>query len=314
MTFAGTTLLTITIALQTVIGITFNSCITAFSFRSRKNGSSFHPTNLIFSIMGLVNIFFQCVLTAQNIIFILWPCLFSIKELSLGLSVLTQSTAYCSFWLTGWLCAHYCVNIVNLGHHLIARLQRLLSSFLPHVLVMSILGPILLGVLSIWMADDVFEVKPSSNHTGSSCIGGETFKLNAAYRVMTTFLGCCLPFFLALISTGITISSLIRHINKMKNNISGYTRSSLQSLIHAVKTMVLLLILSVIFYVFALLFSATTTNTSVQVMSILSSLIIMSFPLTEAVIIIQAVPKLRKKIQGKLCCEKESDNKTEENN
>ncbi|XP_077305938.1 taste receptor type 2 member 9-like [Lithobates pipiens] len=314
MTSAGTTLLTITIALQTVIGITFNSFITAFSFRNQNNGSSFHPTNLIFSVMGLVNIFFQCVLTAQNIIYLFLPCLFFMKELSLGLSALTQSTAYCSFWLTGWLCAHYCVSIVNVGHHLIARLQRLLSSFLPHVLVMSILGPILLGVLSIWMANVVYEVKPSSNHTGSSCIGGETFKLKAAYRVITILLGCFLPFLLALISTGITISSLIRHINKMKNNVSGYTRSSLQSLIHAAKTMVLFLLLSVIFYVFALLFSATTTNTSVEVMSVLSSLIIMSFPLTEAIIIIQAVPKLRKKIQGKFCCEKESDNKTEENN
>ncbi|XP_040211601.1 taste receptor type 2 member 40-like [Rana temporaria] len=311
MASAGAILLAVTIALQTVTGITLNSCITAFSFKSRKNGSSFHPTNLIFSIMGLVNIFLQFVLTAQNIIYTFWPCWFFMRELSLSLSVLTQCMAYCSFWLTGWLCAYYCVNIVNLGHPLIARLQRLLSSFLPHVLVMSIIGPFLLGVLSIWMAA-VVEVKPSSNHTG--CIVGETFNLNAAYRAITTFLGCCLPFFLALISTGITISSLIRHINKTKNNVSGYTPSSLQSLIHAAKTMVLFLVLSVIFYVFALLFSATITNTSAEAMSVLSSFIIMSFPLTEAVIIIQAVPKLRKKIRGNFCCEKESGNKTEENN
>ncbi|KAM5152732.1 taste receptor type 2 member 40-like [Mantella aurantiaca] len=307
MSSAGKTLLTIIILLQAVIGIALNLYISSFSFMSPRNGPGFHPTTVIYFTMGLIHVFLQGVLTARNILYIFWPCFFFIKEFNLTFSMLTLSLAYCSFWLTGWLCVHYCVTIANLGHRWMIGLKRLLSSFLPHVLVLSFTGPGLMGVLSMWMVDVVFEVTPLTNLTGSACGNRSTFHLNAAYRAVSALLGCCLPFVLSLISASMTISSLIRHITKMKLNVSGYTRSNLQVLIRAARTMVLFLALSVLFYVFQLIFSATITSAYPEVIPVLSSFIIMSFPSAEAAVIIQAVPKLREKIWEKLRFKKESN-------
>ncbi|XP_040211605.1 taste receptor type 2 member 9-like [Rana temporaria] len=297
MSLTVETLVAVVNVLQLGMGLALNSCIFVFSFQNLKNGLSVHPTNLIYSIKGLVNIFLQLVLTAETVLNILWPHLFFIREVHLTLVFLMLSPIYYNYWLTGWLCAHFCVNISSFTHKLLVGFKRLLSSFLPRVLLLSAIVSFVMSVLNIWEVHKVSQECPSSNTTRDAVV----FLMPAACRLMATFLGCCLPFLLALVSIGCTTSSLIRHIMKMKQKFSGNSCPNLQVLINTTKTMIWFLALSIISYIIGLVLISRSTNISSDMMMMIGCFSIMPFPLIEAAVIIHAIPKLRKMIVGKVC-------------
>lgn len=284
--------------LQLGMGISLNSCILVFSFKNLKNGLSLNPTNLIYSVKGLVNIFLLLVLTTENVIHVLWPTLLFIREVFLTLTFLILNPIYYSYWLTGWLCVHYCLSISNFTHKHLVGLKRVLSFFLPQVLLLSTIITFVMSVLSIWEIHTLSRDHPSTNSTQDAPSVFADYHIPKACTVVAKVLGCCLPFNLAMVSTGVTTSSLIRHMKKMKQNFSGNNGPNLQVLINTTRTMVLFLTLSAISYIVGLFFLSVIYVDNLMIISIL---LITPFPLIEAIIIIQAVPKLRKMIVGKVC-------------
>ncbi|XP_068103371.1 taste receptor type 2 member 40-like [Hyperolius riggenbachi] len=277
------------------------------SFKSLKLRLNYNPTSVIYFTMGLLNIFMQLVLSTESLIFAFWPALYNMREILLTCIVLGMTLMYSSFWLTGWLCAYYCVTISNFSHRLIVGLKQFLSSFLPHVLLLSVIGSFFMSILMFWMADMEFPTQFPTNNTSESFVSPKIL-LSPVYRAMVTVLGCGLPFILALGSTGVTVFSLITHIIRMKNNVSGYTRPNLHAHINATRTMVLLFTFSVIFYIIESLFLISVKGMALSLLIIISYFVIMSFPTAEAIIIIQAIPKLRKIILGRFYPGNDSDN------
>ncbi|XP_040211603.1 taste receptor type 2 member 40-like [Rana temporaria] len=282
--------------LQLGIGTSLNSCILVFSFKNLKNGLSVHLTNLIYSVKGLVNIFLLLVLTAENVLHILWPNVLLIREAHLMMTFLKLSPIYYNYWLTCWLCAHYCLSISNFTHKLLVGFKAVLSSFLPQVLLLSAILSFVMSVLSLWENHTLSH--PSTNSTQDAPSISAVFLMPKACIVVAKILGCCLPLNLALVSTGVTTSSLIRHMKKMKQNFSGNKGPNLQVLINTTRTMIMFLTLSVISFFLGIFF---LSEISLYDTMIVILLLIMPFPLLEAAIIIQAVPKLRKMIVGTVC-------------
>ncbi|XP_073490726.1 taste receptor type 2 member 40-like [Aquarana catesbeiana] len=278
------------------MGTSLNSCVLVFSFKNLKNGLSLNPTNLIYSVKGLVNIFLLLALTTENVATILWTNLLFIREVHLTMTFLMLSPIYYSYWLTGWLCAHYCLSISNFTHRLLVGFKKVLSSFLPQVLLLSAIISFVSSALSFWEIHTLSQEHPSTNTSQYTPIVSVVFLMPTACRLVATLLGCCLPFTFALVSILVTMSCLIRHMKKMKKKFSGNNGPNLQVFINTTRTMILFLTLSVISYTIGLLF-ITTTISSYEMMSI-SLLSVMTFPLCEAAVIIQAVPKLRKMIVG----------------
>ncbi|XP_040211604.1 taste receptor type 2 member 40-like [Rana temporaria] len=283
--------------LQLGVGTSLNSCILVFSFKNLKNRLSVNPTNLIYSVKGLVNIFLLLVLTTENVATILWPNVLLNRELHLTMTFLMLSPIYYNYWLTGWLCAHYCLSISNFTHKLLVGFKRFLSSFLPRVLLLSAIISFVMSVLSIWEIH-ISQEPPSTNSTQDAPSISVVYFIPKACRLVATILGCCLPLNLALVSIRVTTSSLIRHMTKMKQNFSGNKGPNLQVLINTTRTMTLFLALSVISYIICFVFLSGTSSYDTMIISFLP---IMTFPLIEAVIIIQAVPKLRNMVVGKVC-------------
>ncbi|XP_068103377.1 taste receptor type 2 member 40-like [Hyperolius riggenbachi] len=300
MESATSLLQTIITILQAVVAISLNAFIVCFSFKNLKTRLTYNPTNVIYFTMGLVNIFMELVLFTESLIYLYWPALYDMMEILLTLIVLSMTVMYSSFWLTGWLCAYFCVTISNFTNRLIVGIKQFLSTFLPHVLLLSVTGSFFMSILLFWMADMEFPTQFPKNNTSASFVS-PTVLLSPVYRVMVTLLGCGLPFILALGSTGVTVFSLITHIIRMKNNVSGYTRPNLHAHINATRTMVLLFTFSVIFYIIESLFLANIKGIAFNLLIIISYFVIMSFPTAEAFIIIQAIPKLRKMILGTFC-------------
>ncbi|XP_077305942.1 taste receptor type 2 member 40-like [Lithobates pipiens] len=296
---------------QIGVGIPLNTFILIFSCKNLKNGLSVSPTDLIYAVKELVNIFLQLVLTAENLLILLWPHLFLIRELHLTMTFLMLSPIYYSYWLTGWLCAHYCLSISNFTHKLLVGFKRFLSSFLPQLLLLSAIISFVSSALTPWEIHMESQEHPSTNSSQVKLSVSAVFLMPTACRLVATLLGSCLPFIFSLVFIGVTTSSLIRHMKRMKQNFSGNKGPNLQVYINTTRTMILFLTLSVISYIIGLYFITTISSYEMMIMSLLS---IMSFPLFEAAIIIQAVPKLRKMVVGKVCagtrCGTETENRT----
>ncbi|XP_068103513.1 taste receptor type 2 member 40-like [Hyperolius riggenbachi] len=284
-----------------VVGLSLNILIVFLNLKSLKNDPATNATTLIYLAMGVVNVFLQLQFMVQNFLSVFCPLWVFVGALALAFIAFNVTCMHCSFWLTGWLCAYYCITIVNSSHRLIVVLKRVISSFLPHILLLTVVGATVLSVPCIWMLEIIREIHLQSNGTLETSVTTEKLHMNPTYVVIAALLGSCLPFTMAVISTGVTAFALIRHIKAMKHNVSGDNRPNSQTLIDATRTMVLFLTTSIICCSFELVFFTSEKGSSYDSLTLTGWFILSCFPSTEAIIIIQASPKLRKAIIEKLC-------------
>lgn len=265
-------------------------------------------------IMGLVNILFQCTMTTQ---FILWVSGFHdfAKEFYLPIFFLNMFSIYCSYWMISWLCVVYCISIANYTFRLFLWLKKRLSAFLPHLLLLSISGSLVICIPMFW----TFTLDPEERAVGNATEGlaniNATLQVNLIYVMTANIFGCCLPVGLTLISLTLTISSLIEHIQNMKLNHMDLGQSKLQAHARAVKTMMAHLILALFFFI-AEMFSITSKTVVVDVRALTCYFCILSYPVAQSVVIFQSNSKLRSLFIEMFClknvCNRSSqDNLTE---
>lgn len=293
---ANATIVTISI-LEFIMGVTFNVGILVVSSENLKGGNN--VAELIYFFMGFANIFIQAVMTIPNLFYINWPDLFNLREVYLTLFTLFWGLMQYSSWLTAWLCVHYCITIANINHPVLVRLKRVLSSFRLHVFVMSIL-PFLLSLVPIWFVSVALHVQCPGLCTLDS-IFSVVLVLSPAYTTVNLLVTCILPFALSFLSTGITASSLIKHMWRMKQKSSGMCPPNLQVVTNATKTMILFLTLSVSFHLSELLLFLKPKLNISQILSVTSWLVVMSYPTAQAAIIIQANSKMKTWFLGRFC-------------
>ncbi|XP_063789035.1 taste receptor type 2 member 9-like [Pseudophryne corroboree] len=262
--------------------------------KSIRNETRLNPSHLIHLLRGLVNILLQCGLTVEGSLYVICVPVLFIREVYIPLFIINLTMTYCSFWLTAWLCAYYCTTITNFRYGLCVWLQRISSSSLLLLLLLTAGGTFLMGLLCIWNVTFEAELKGSENSTvGTSFISG-TFNVNPLYSVITTCLGCCLPFILILYSIILTVSSLLRHVCNMKQSDSGFTRPKLQAHLNAIRTVILILIVFVTFCISEIVLSTSKFSTIPDGKILTSWFIVMFYPAAESIIALQASSKLRK--------------------
>ncbi|XP_063789034.1 taste receptor type 2 member 40-like [Pseudophryne corroboree] len=213
--------------LQSEKAITLNMYIIIMDAKNVRNDTKLNPSHLIHLLRGLVNILLQWGLTVQGTLYVICVPLLFIKEVLFPLFIITLTMTYCSFWLTAWLCAYYCTTITNFRYVLCVWLQRISSSSLLLLFLLTAGGTFLIGLLSFWNTKIEAEVKGSENSTSGTSFFSGTFNVNPLNSLITTILGCVLPFILILYSILLTVSSLLRHVCNMKQSDSGFTRPKL---------------------------------------------------------------------------------------
>ncbi|XP_063789032.1 taste receptor type 2 member 40-like [Pseudophryne corroboree] len=262
--------------------------------KSIRNDTRLNPSHLIHLLRGLVNILLQCSMTVEASLYAICVPLLFTKVVYYPLTVIQLTMTFYSFWLTAWLCAYYCTTITNFRYGLCVWLQRISSSSLLLLLLLTAGGTFLIGLLCIWNIKVEAEMKGSENSTlGTSFISG-TFNVNPLYALIATCLGCCLPFILIIYSIILTVSSLLRHVCKMKQSDSGFTRPKLQAHINAIRTVTLILVVYIIFCIAEIVLFTCKFSSAPDDKLLTSWSIVMSYPTAESIITIQASSKLRK--------------------
>ncbi|XP_063789059.1 taste receptor type 2 member 40-like [Pseudophryne corroboree] len=280
-----------------VVAITLNAVIIIICVKSMKNGVKLRPSDVIHIIMAAANITLRGLLLSQSL-----GSLFLanyVTDSYYMVLVLLPFLMYFIFWLTAWLCAYYCATITNFSHRLCVWVRQCLSAFLPHLLLLSGVGSLAISLPSIWTVFLKAQLQNPGNSTLSSAMVNGVVFTSLPYTVLANLLGSGLPFIFIITSLVVTVSSLLRHVCNMKGNDSGFT-PNLQAHIHAVRTMILFLVLSAVFYTSVIIVNAGASNFE-GAMTITGWFIIMLFPTAEAIVIIQGSSRLRKVFQLSFC-------------
>ncbi|XP_073416666.1 taste receptor type 2 member 9-like [Dendrobates tinctorius] len=286
-----------------VVAISLNASIIIINVKSLKGGWKRTPSDLIHVAMGMVNIILRGLLLGHFVG--LW---LSTSYLTMAFSVTVITLPFLmhyTFWLTAWLCIYYCTSISNFSHRFFPWMKRWLTNVLPYLLMFSGLGSLVISIPGIWTLQMKIHTQDLGNETFifTSVVIAST---SIEYTVVSNMLGCCAPFMVILVSLITSVSSLLRHMCNIKLNNPQSLHPKLQPHVNAIGTMVLLLTLSGIFYTAETILFYTQSLSDMR--TVVCWCLIFVFPTIEAIIMIQASPKLRKAFQGAICPSKLMEN------
>ncbi|XP_069591810.1 taste receptor type 2 member 9-like [Ranitomeya imitator] len=286
-----------------LVAISLNASIIIINVKSLKGGWKRTPSDLIHVAMGMVNISLRGLLLGHFVG--LW---LSTSYITMAFSVTViplPFLMYYTFWLTAWLCGYYCTSITNFSHRFFPWMKRWLTNVLPYLLMFSGVGSLVISIPGIW----TLRMKIQEQHLGNGSFIFTSVVIvstSIEYTVVSNVLGCSVPFMVILISLITSVSSLLRHICSIKLNNPHSLHPKLQPHVNAIGTMVLLLTLSGIFYTAEIILFYTQSLSDTRI--VVCWCVIFVFPTIEAIIMIQASPKLRKTFQEAICPSKLMEN------
>ncbi|XP_069841090.1 putative taste receptor type 2 member 33 [Dendropsophus ebraccatus] len=279
--------LIVPVTIEFVLGTALNLYILLFYIGNLKNGISLGPSDKVHLTKALVNVSLHMVVTIQCIMGVFWPFLYFRNGVFLLSSTINMFLNFYNYWLTAVLCVYYCTNITTGGHYVFVWLRRNLSSHLLHMLLVSGLGLVALCIPLLSFCS----IDPPENTTYQSGVTQGVSLQNLPYKAISTVLGCFLPFTIALVCTTFTSWFLIKHMWRMRETKQGFTGATLKAQIKATRTMILFLLISVIYNVIQILFLSIISGTT-DVVMVMTLLVILSYPMLEAIVIIQSSAKL----------------------
>ncbi|XP_069841086.1 taste receptor type 2 member 40-like [Dendropsophus ebraccatus] len=288
-------ILVIAVTIEFVVGISLNICILLVYIGNLKNGVSLGPSDKVHLTKALVNVSLHLMMGEQCIISITWPQLSLTNEVLGWNLAINMFLIFYSYWLTAVLCGYYCTNITTCGHQIFVWLKRSLSSHLLHIILVEGLGSFAIGFPTYWFCN----TEPPGNSTHQSVVIQSTSHFNVSYRSISSILGCFLPLTIALVATAFTSWSLLKHMWRLRQNNRGFTWSKFQAQINATRTMILFLLVSLFYCVTQMAFTAIQPS-AVQDANIVIWFVILSYPISEAAIIIQSSVRLRSALLEKV--------------
>ncbi|KAM4628478.1 taste receptor type 2 member 40-like [Discoglossus pictus] len=284
------------LAVETILSLLFSSFIVLVNlldwFKERKLNSC----DLILTALGISNIFFQCFTTVDNLTFFVFRELYFQDDIFLYTTAWVITLISNSSWLTAWLCLYYCVKIVNLNSRFFSWMKLQINAIVPWLMLMSFLGSIGIGLPTIW---SVYKSLPA-NSTASYNVDELGLNWKLSYGAAAAVLVVVCPFLLVALSIVLILISLCRHVFHMNQNATGFTKPNLKAHIGAAKTVASLLLTYVIFYVSEMfvVIKEFPVNSAAY---ILCWAFIMSFTLSQSLILIPGNLKLRTTMKNLIC-------------
>ncbi|KAM5152726.1 taste receptor type 2 member 4-like [Mantella aurantiaca] len=284
--------------LESLPSFYLNVYIMVFHVKILRVGVKLNPPSLIQLVMGVTNISMRGILLINSIA-LLFPG-YPVMRLYHYTMVIIPCHLNFSYWLIAWLCVYYCTTIANIRHQIFIWVKRSLVSFLPLLLFLSMVVSFTLTVQSVWYLHIQISV---DNSTHDNIIPKFIFSVSDLNILLLSCLCSCLPFLMTLTSLMVTMSSLVRHIWKVKRNDSGFAPPNLQAHVSAVRTMVSLLVLSIIINA-AEIFKLVAMSLFGKFLQLTIWLMVSIFVLSEAAIIIQSSRKLKETFPPMICAKR----------
>ncbi|XP_075697359.1 taste receptor type 2 member 9-like [Rhinoderma darwinii] len=272
-------------------GVTGNSFILIVHFIDWLRTHEHNPCNLILNAIGISNMLLQGSVVFQEITFFLYPDYY-FQDWVIYMVIAMQTTySFSSLWCSTCLFFYYCVKIVNFRGTLFYKLKAKLSTLVPWLLAFSI-------ILS-WCAGmpAYSDLYLHSSFTTVNITGNLTMLVSAKYSsrcncMFHVFIFVASAAFIIIFFTaGAIITSLCKHMMRMRQNNEGLGHSKMSTHLSAARTVTLLLIMYLIFYgSFTLIYSPMGFPDDITMTVCL--IIISFFPTINSVILIFGNRKL----------------------
>ncbi|KAM4604518.1 taste receptor type 2 member 40-like [Discoglossus pictus] len=278
-------------AFECAAGLLNNLYIIAINVLDWKRGNKLNPCDLIQVFMAVNNICLQGLLNVFIVLFIVFPAsTFSNKNVTMSICILLMFLLYISFWFTAWLCVYYCLKIASFKHSLFIHLKLNISTLMPKLLLVSAVGSFAISIFCIWNVHlEMFT--PPGNVTATPTLNNIYFLFNPPFKFITLILGGCLPLLLVVSSIALTLRSILRHVETMKNN-SSIRHAHMDAHLRAAKIMILLTINFVTFYIAEVLLLSRTLHFK-SLLNMISLFYILIYPTVQSTILILGNSKLK---------------------
>ncbi|XP_063313181.1 taste receptor type 2 member 40-like [Pelobates fuscus] len=276
-----------------ILGIVLNCIILCVNFVQKEKGKSLGPSELILVTLGISNITFQVVMTANDLMIILASDLYYSDGVCTTIKVLLFIPIFSSFWFTVCLCVYYCLQIVIFTHPFLMRLKMEIATLVPCFLVTSFFVAVIISVPVFW---STYREPVIGNFSSNQTLEMNAPKLSITYLLPTSIIGSSLPLLLVAISNGIILKSLMSASNKLENTSSVQSPHA-EARERAARTVGCLLLLYMSFYISELLmFTSLFPPNSPGFCACL--MVIYTYSPIQSLILILGSPKLKKVLLG----------------
>ncbi|XP_053233420.1 taste receptor type 2 member 8-like [Podarcis raffonei] len=191
------------------------------------------------------------------------------------------------FWLTAWLCLFYYLKIINNNCSLFLWCKLRISRITPWLLG----GSQAISLLVSFFALQSAYIKPQGSITNMTQDQTEVdFATNFKIFFLITGAGC--PFLIVFPCSIMVVASLYRHVYKLTGKESNIRSLQTDAHTKAAGTVLLLLVLSISFYVAKILFITGCINKDIVAISVCITMILMYSPV-QAALLVLVNPKLK---------------------
>ncbi|XP_063789013.1 taste receptor type 2 member 41-like [Pseudophryne corroboree] len=270
-------------------GIIINSAILAVYIRLWRTRNRLGASDPILLSMALTNLLLVCQLLLTY--YLSFHTQMDIRIL-LFLNYVLYVLYNMSLWNIAWLSICYCVKLVTVTHRIFLWVKMWFPSSITKLLIGSAIWSVLVNLPIIWTVQILF--LQNGNVTDGSI--HYALKVDVPYTVLNLLLSYILPFTLTVICIGLSVTSLLHHVWRIRQNVSQDSSSpQLQALVRAAVTMTLHVVLDLTFLLILLYSFAAPFNVS-PVIIILFWVYLISYPSVQSFILIFGNPKLKRSL------------------
>ncbi|KAM4034423.1 taste receptor type 2 member 2-like [Anomaloglossus baeobatrachus] len=231
-----------------VTGVIGNLFILTVHFLDWLKTRDRNPSILIINIISLINIFLQGSITFHRVTSLMFKEFFRQGLVAFPLMIILSSLAFSSLWSSTCLCFYYCIKIANFGGSFFYKLKTKAPVFIPWLLIISIAASWLLGLVTY--LDLYIDIKPVTvlGNGNVTSIYSFDFKSRCKCLFQTYMLVAAIAFVIIFLTAGAIVTSLCKHMIRMKKSNEGSGNSRIHSHLSAAKTVTSLLLLYLLFY------------------------------------------------------------------
>ncbi|KAM3913988.1 taste receptor type 2 member 2-like [Leptodactylus fuscus] len=274
-----------------VTGVLGNLFILMVHFQYWLKTKDFNPAMTIINSITLINIFFQGAIAFNEITNYMFLEFYLQLWVVVPLVIIMSSLSFSSLWCSTCLCFYYCIKIVNFSGSFFYKLKAKVPLFVPWFLIISIAASWSLGVPAYWDLYTDYEPVPTLTATNLTLTYSCKLKSRCQCLFQTYMIFAAAAFAIIFITAGAIVTSLCKHMIRMKKNNGGSGNSRIQSHLSAAKTVTSLLLLYLLFYGFlsTIFIEAKGVGNFIFVFSFL---MIASFPTFNSIILIMGNRKI----------------------
>ncbi|XP_073404207.1 taste receptor type 2 member 39-like [Dendrobates tinctorius] len=283
-----------------VTGVSGNLFILTVHFLNWLKTSDCNPSMLIINSIALINIVGQAAITTDRVTLYMSVKFYMQDWVSKLFVVILSSLAFSSLWSSTCLCFYYCTKIANFNWSFFYKLKAKAPLYVPWLLIISIAASWSVGVSAYLDLD--MDIEPVTGLTAGNLTLTLSYNLRSRCKCLFQIymLFAAIAFTVIFLTAGAIVTSLCKHMIRMKKSNEASGNSRINSHLSAAKTVTYLLLLYVIFYgSLSSLFNGVEEDSNF--IFFFSYIVVSAFPTFNSIILIMGNRKLSYSLK-KLSC------------